>query len=188
MTIQKIHWNYFLALERDLEVVSRYIEFSDGNFSVYSIELAHLLFAASSEVDVVAKSFCCLVEPTSDPKNINQYREILLPKIPDFTTIEISVPRYELRSQPWLNWADRKNPDWWRSYNNVKHKRDAHFHEATLKNVLDAMGALLIMTAHYYAYKLQSDSSNTFDVSCIMQKLNPHPALLQLPHSYYHAW
>ena len=62
MTIQatanKLHWNYFLALERDMETVARYVEFSAPNFDVYSIELAHLLFAAASEVDVVAKLLC----------------------------------------------------------------------------------------------------------------------------------
>jgi len=53
-----LHWNYFLALESDLERVSRYIEFDKANFKTYSIELAHLLLAASSEVDVVAKTLC----------------------------------------------------------------------------------------------------------------------------------
>lgn len=54
----KMHWNYYLALEHDMEVVSRYVEFCEPNFSVYSIELAHLLFAVASEVDVVAKLLC----------------------------------------------------------------------------------------------------------------------------------
>ena len=43
----KLHWNYFLALERDMEVVARYVGFAVPNFQVYSIELAHLLFAAA---------------------------------------------------------------------------------------------------------------------------------------------
>jgi hypothetical protein len=50
-----IHWNYFLAIESDLENLSRYIEFIDTNFKTYSIELAHLLLASSSEIDVVLK-------------------------------------------------------------------------------------------------------------------------------------
>lgn len=54
----KLHWNYFLALEQDMDVVARYIEFTHANLNVYSIELAHLLFAASSEVDVIAKLLC----------------------------------------------------------------------------------------------------------------------------------
>lgn len=42
----RLHWNYFLALERDLEVLSRYVEFANRNYKTYSIELAHLLFGA----------------------------------------------------------------------------------------------------------------------------------------------
>lgn len=43
----KLHWNFFVALESDLTVMSRYIEFVDENFGVYSIELARLLFFSS---------------------------------------------------------------------------------------------------------------------------------------------
>jgi hypothetical protein len=57
----KLHWNYFLALEQDLEAASRYIEFCDANLKVFSIELAHLLLAAASEVDVLAKCICEIV-------------------------------------------------------------------------------------------------------------------------------
>ncbi len=35
----KIHWNYFLALENDLDRLSRYVEFTTPNYPVYSIEL-----------------------------------------------------------------------------------------------------------------------------------------------------
>ena len=61
----KLHWNYFIALERDLEVASRYVEFCPQNFNVYSIEFAHLLFAAASEVDVVAKLLCQRLKPAA---------------------------------------------------------------------------------------------------------------------------
>lgn len=30
----KVHWNYFLALERDTEQLSRYVEFCEANFNV----------------------------------------------------------------------------------------------------------------------------------------------------------
>ena len=53
-----LHWNYYLALDNDMARVSRFIEFNPANLQVFSLELAHLLFAASSEVDVVAKALC----------------------------------------------------------------------------------------------------------------------------------
>jgi len=70
-TTGKLHWNYFLALERDLEVVSRYVEFCQQNFDVYSIEFAHLLFAAASEVDVIAKLLCQRLSSQAPRANID---------------------------------------------------------------------------------------------------------------------
>src|SRR5258706_3384972 len=118
-TTSKLHWNYFIALERDLEVVSRYIEFANRNFCVYSIELAHLLFAAASEVDVVAKLVCHQVSPQASPKNIYQYRDILLPAFPDLPAAHILIPRYGITLTPWANWAGQapQIPNWWSSYN-----------------------------------------------------------------------
>jgi len=71
------HWNYFLALEKDLEGVSRYIEFCKDNLNTYSMELAHLLLSSSSEIDTIAKCICSILEPTAKPKNIDQYRKII---------------------------------------------------------------------------------------------------------------
>jgi hypothetical protein len=109
----KLHWNYFLALERDLDAVTRYIEFTEGNFDVYSIELAHLLFAAASEVDVVAKLLCARLTPNARHTNIDEYREALVPALPNLPTLKISVPRYGLSFAPWLEWGNGINPVWW---------------------------------------------------------------------------
>ena len=64
-----LHWNYFLALEADVENLSRYIEFKKDNFRVYSIEIAHILLASSSEVDVVAKQLCNEITPGGQESN-----------------------------------------------------------------------------------------------------------------------
>src|SRR5687768_10449624 len=113
-TTGKLHWNYFIALERDLEVVSRYVEFTKRNFCTYSIELAHLLFAAASEVDVVAKLVCLRISPQSARNNIDDYRAVLTRVFPDLPSKEVFVPRYGLRFTPWDNWAGPNNPFWWR--------------------------------------------------------------------------
>ena len=52
-------------MEDDLDTLSRYIEFDSANLNVFSIELAHLLFAAASEVDVLAKRICELANPAA---------------------------------------------------------------------------------------------------------------------------
>ena len=156
VTPRKLHWNYFLALERDLEAVSRYIEFCEPNFDTFSIELAHLLFAAASEVDVVAKLLCEKINPALPRGTINEYKAVLLPAIPDIPDTDVFVSRYGLSFKPWLSWAETTNPTWWRSYNNVKHERDAHFNEATQERA-ECIGCAI----DSYLSLLRSDSCRT---------------------------
>jgi hypothetical protein len=163
----RLHWNYFLALEKDLEAVSRYIEFCPDNLNTYSIELAHLLLSAASEVDTLAKCICGILDPNAKPDNINQYRDIIKaaeesqtfdfgvkgkkdPILPDnlkhrLSALKVYVPRYNLESTPWRTWAEDKTPNWWHSYNMVKHERNLHFNKATLGNGLNALAALLAL-------------------------------------------
>lgn len=181
----KLHWNYLLALDRDMESVSRYIEFAEPNFSAYSIELAHLLFAASSEVDVVAKLVCAQLDPAAPRGNIDQYRAVLVRHLPPLPNTPVHVPRYGLVFRPWDNWASGRNPAWWRSYNNVKHERDQYFHEATLKNALNALGALLLLTYHYYALSLRAAGNSLGDERDVTRRLVPGTSLIRFPDGWY---
>jgi hypothetical protein len=183
----KLHWNYFLALERDMELLSRYVEFCEANFSVFSVELAHLLFAAASEVDVVAKLVCEHVSPGTRRDNINDYKAVLVPAFPDLVETEVFVPRYGLSFKPWSNWAGTQNLVWWRSYNNVKHKRDAHFNEATLKNSLNALGALLLLTFHYYSRRFAPRAGQVLEPKDTTKELMPESTLLRLHEDYYYS-
>ena len=179
------HWNYFIALEHDLETLSRYVEFNEQNFQTYSIELAHLLLTAASEVDVLAKRVCSFF--TRKPRsNIYQFQETITDEhnLPGISTMQVFVPRCGLILIPWSNWAKAKNPpDWWHSYNNVKHKRNQHFDEATLKNALNAMGALLIMNFHYLSLSISSRPPPSPEA--VTGQFKPDSTLLRLPSEYY---
>ncbi|SCZ67690.1 hypothetical protein [Thiohalomonas denitrificans] len=145
-----LHWNYFLALETDVERMARFVEFSGNNFGAYSIEMAHLFLAAASEVDVVAKLLCSLVGPEANPSNIEQYRTILRQHLQELENSPVTIPRYGLSLEPWSNWQRDETPDWWRDHNKVKHQRGEHFQLANLQNVLNAMGGLFLLILHYY--------------------------------------
>jgi hypothetical protein len=80
--------------------MSRYVEFCDDNFKVFSIELAHLLFAAASEVDVIAKLLCEQLDRAAPRSNINEYKAVLLPALPDLKDAEVFIPRYGLSFKP----------------------------------------------------------------------------------------
>ena len=96
----KHHWNYFLAIEKDIENLSRYIEFSDANLGTYSIELTHILLSASSEVDVIMKQLCTLVDPNQTTKNINDYKSVIQTHLNSFINEEISIDRFGLTFKP----------------------------------------------------------------------------------------
>ena len=208
VTSSKLHWNYFLALEQDMERTARYIEFCHANRAVFSIELARLLFAAASEVDVLAKCICKIIKPKAACGNMDDYRQIFsnaskLPvrdvgHIPSLAKIEVYLPRYGMKLTPWNKWANGvKNPDWWRSYNHVKHKRNRFFQEATLKNALNALGALLVMNYCYHFLLLIrpiSGPSNRFppyrswasgNAMRVTSSLTPQSVLFRLPEDYY---
>lgn len=181
----KVHWNYFLALERDVEVAARYVEFADANMSTYSIEFAHLLFAAASEVDVVAKLLCRVLAPSKPRQNIEHYRSVLSGEIPDLAATQVLVPRYGLTLTPWENWVGGTNPNWWRSYNNVKHERDVHYSEATLKNALNSLAGL--MTLAFYHYSLPGlNTGGPVDKKETTRYLLPESSLMRFPESFYY--
>ena len=185
VTKSHIHWNYFLALENDLEAVSRYIEFIDQNFQTYSIELAHLLLASSSEIDVIMKELCTLIAPGEDANNINDYKKIIKSKKPGFIDEAVYIPRYGITLKPWINWKDDKNPFWWKSYNNVKHERNLYFNEANLKNVLNSLGALLITNFSYYQEKFDQEKEFKSVAISVANELKPSSNLLRLSPEYY---
>ena len=184
-----LHWNYFLALESDLAQVSRYIEFDSKNFRTYSIELAHLLLASSSEVDVIAKGICGFLELNSPAENINNYREIINRNLPNFRKEQVFVPRFNLTLMPWSNWRFVQNPRsplWWRSYNKVKHERNEHFAEANLKNVLNSVGGLLITVFYFYKLKFSVNDPNIRERDTT-HLLMPESEFVRLNESYYYS-
>ena len=144
------HWQYFLAIESDLEITARYVEVSQNNFRTYSVEYARILLSASAEVDVISKLLCQQLNPKLTYTNINDYRACIISHYSKFTSFKISIPRYGLERKPWQKWKDDENPSWWRSYNNVKHERSSHFGEANLENALDAVGGLFCLLIAYY--------------------------------------
>ena len=188
-----IHWNYFLALESDLENVSRYIEFIDANYKTYSIELAHLLLASSSECDVVLKELCALLSPEEVPSkkeeiNINYYRTIIKSKLPEFINEPIHINRYGISVKPWENWNSETNPDWWGSNNKVKHERNQYFNEANLRHVISSVGGLLIACYYYYKNLFEIESTRTLQPQTVTEKLQQRSNFMQLSSSFYHNY
>lgn len=150
-----LHWNYLLALESDVERLSRFVEFTTQNFATYSIQIAHLLLAASSEVDAIARQLCRRVDNAAKANSINKYREVIRPNIPELETSIVTIPRHGLELRPWTNWQHDKTPDWWNAHNKVKHHRSSHYEKANLQNMLNAMAGLFLLTLYLYRGQIE---------------------------------
>lgn len=181
ITSSLLHWNYFIALEKDLEKVARYIEFSKDNYKTYSIELSKLLISSTSEIDVLLKMLCGF-KGNNNCDSIKKYRTFLKISYPDFINEEIRIDRYGINFKPWEIWQKSDlNPTFWNSYNNVKHHRDNYFYEANIENVITSIGALLILLIHYY--KLTSGISFK-DTTTLLE---PSTCLMSINADYYHS-
>ncbi len=145
-----LHWNYFLALESDVERLSRFVEFTSSNFGTYSVEIAHLFLATASEVDVVAKLLCNQVDGTTKVDNIEKYRNVLRRCLPEIERSIVTIPRYGLELHPWSSWLNNETPEWWQAHNKVKHQRGEHFASANLMNLLNAMAGIFLLILYYY--------------------------------------
>ncbi|MCC4601921.1 hypothetical protein [Xanthomonas melonis] len=140
------HWTYFLCLEEDVVRLSRSVEFTEKNFHCYSTEIARLLMAASSEVDVLAKLVCKSISSSSQASSIGRYQAELTAAYPTIHKALTIIPRFGIELHPLSTWENPQSPPlWWSATNKVKHHRSKHFEQATLVNLLNAMAALLIL-------------------------------------------
>ena len=145
------YWDYFLSIEADLEQCGRFVEFSEDNFSTYSIQFARIIMAGSSEFDNVVKALCKTISPDRSPNNMTKYRPIIYSKYPKFFDCEVSFYRYKLPFKPWRNWTTENTPDWWsKGYNKIKHNRDTYFKQANLKNAILSTAGLFLGILYYY--------------------------------------
>ena len=144
-----IHWNFFLAIEDDLDRLSRFIDFS-GNDDAFSIEIARSFLGSCSEVDVVLKQICKVIDPNSNAGSINAYFNEISGVFSNFTSFEVTIPRLGLVLHPWEDWEKDHPPFWWTDHNKVKHHRHDHFEKANLKNCINSIAALYVAVLYLY--------------------------------------
>ena len=172
----KNYWRYFLTIEDDLIKLSRFIEFSNENYSTYSMELVRILLVSCSEIDVLLKLLCKELKPDCDCKNIGKYADVILEKIPLIQELEIYIPEYSIKLLPWEGWKKGNKPEWWNDYTSVKHQRLDCYKKASLKNALNAVAALYAVEILYYT---QLDQ-NSVDENAIKWARNHHDLIAKL--------
>lgn len=173
--------NYFISLEDKLRGLSKYVQIDTDNFPVFSIELAHLLMACSSEFEVVCKDICSIVAPGHPTTNMMNISTCLSRHIPTIMEEEIVLDIYNIRLKPLENWKTGQRLNWWDAYNGVKHNRSVNFKQANLENVLNALAAVHIAN-FYLVWESEFKGEHPTHAT---NKLNPAPTLLRLKYPYF---
>jgi hypothetical protein len=153
------YWDYYQSLEKDFLATKRYVDFNDRNLSIYSIEYARIILTACAELDMVFKELCLRISDRKC-KNITQYRKTILSEYQDFNLRKRKIAYFDWEVQPFKIWnlETGDNPEWWRSYNAVKHERSESFHRASLRNAIYSLAGLQIVL--FALYKIDNNEDN----------------------------
>jgi hypothetical protein len=160
---QGIHIDRYCSLESDL---LRFLDFISLDFyrsghereSIKSVFLADLLLRIGSNIDIFFRKYIksydigvCTEIKTSKPNendwNWADYKKLeqLLTLSDEYVVITSTGEKlypFKGNETTW-NMIGPSDNYWWNSYNNVKH--NAEFDKANLDNVLQALGALLLL-------------------------------------------
>ncbi|MDT9581397.1 hypothetical protein RS982_08785 [Stenotrophomonas indicatrix] len=139
-----VYWHQYIALERDLVRIANFIEIHRYNMKTYSIELARLLLLTCSQVEITGKAIARKLGKKAS--NIKDIMNILTASNPDLASAEVTLPRYAWRTKPWSSWGEGKTPKWWSAYNRIKHNEVNTLSNGSLRNCIDALAALLLLT------------------------------------------
>jgi hypothetical protein len=145
-------FNYFLALEAELEDSFNYIEPDSCNFGCYGAKYASLLNAVCIEFEATAKALINTVKSDASVGNIGEIKEQILSLFPNIEKNEVEISRIGQVIKPFEGWSNRQL-DWWSSYTDLKHNRILNFHEANLGNILNAMSALLVLIVYLERFR-----------------------------------
>lgn len=163
-------WNYYLNLENRFINTTQYVEVDKDNYQTFSIEYIGLLQSICAEIDTIMKEICGFNQ--EDFKKISMYYEKIM-KDPFFKNImdEETIYIYKkINIKPFDKWDEKNSPQWWESYNDVKHERVAKYKNGNLENVLYALSALYILE-RYKIKDIANKTNESLDIPEIDSKV-----------------
>lgn len=137
------------GLFQRLGAVFQVLEPNNDNLDAYGHELRHLHILACTEVESNLKAVMKANggQPRGRNFTINDYHRLADPM--RLAEWEVELPSHPNLApvRPFAGWSASRAPSWWTAYNAVKHNREEHLKEATLRHVIDALAAVYVTIA-----------------------------------------
>lgn len=164
----EIYWAQYVSLEKEFLETMRYVSLSIDNYKTFSQAYAKLMLEIGSEVDILLKLYCKMLQPDFNKDTIKDYQKCINENKQEFGAQVVKVKNTGVNLKPWESWMDSEpvSPRWWTVYNKVKHERTnkgtigdqtkEYYKFANLENTLSALSALYQVFIYTY-YQLASD-------------------------------
>lgn len=131
-------WNYFSALEQELEDSKALIDIHKDNYHLASEKYESIIMKACAEIE---KVYQLISGKTFEVKNnISAYIHSITDHCKDFFHTEISMPMHDEIIKPWNACVDGKDPEFWSIYHSIKHEGASEI--ATLKHAIHSLAGL----------------------------------------------
>lgn len=151
-------------IQSDLRLIFEYLEPSSLCQSAYSYRTHALLMRTCIEIEANFKAILdenVFTPPAPGRVTISHYRKVDASH--HLSSYKVMLPIWEhapLVLEPFAGWAPFRgqtlptgmspSPHWYQAYNASKHDRQSEFRQANLKNLLDAVAALLILVSSQF--------------------------------------
>lgn len=157
-------------LEKEFTETMHYVKLDADNYEAYSDAYAKLLLQIGSEIDVVAKETCKLINPSFNNDTMDKYLPVLFSDT-DFSNSKVKLINYSIALDPWnereTQYVSTPGIIWWKAYNKVKHERmntvkidgisKESYKFANLKNTINSLGGLYHLLLHTYYLLLKNE-------------------------------
>jgi hypothetical protein len=164
-TEARLHRQAFELCVKDLDKALEFVEGHDQNLNVFSHRFYELLLRSCTEFESRAKTLLSAHGINlKENATIRDYFPLAdMYRLADCHVFATRWNPAPLRISPFADWTSpTEGPSWYRAYNGVKHSRQANFGNASLRNVLSAVSAVMIILVQAYRpYFLGSASSST---------------------------
>lgn len=153
------YWSYAEMLNEELGNTKRFVEPTKDNYNTYSMEYTKIILSACSEIEVVCRLICEIIDDSKDYTSKNNsikmhgLSKTLFGRFPNIYKAKQNIPFQHEAVCPFKEWKNSlQRLSWWDAYNNIKHARYNCFSQSTLINALNSVAALIILNS--YLYKL----------------------------------
>jgi hypothetical protein len=159
---ERLFFQIYQSLEKELLEMTDYIHFSETNLDVYSVKLANFILRANVECESLLKE---LYKKTEDFNSLSKaeqtkalenstYKKVNAVYKLDKKTIYIASEIFYFQgkySEPFIPFEYKKNKkDSHQIYNSIKHDKVNNLEKADLETAINMLGTLFILNSCFY--------------------------------------